>query len=394
MRVRLSYVLAAIVVGLSGAAVARAARPVGPPPTAAIGPVADSVAFESQLRKLADLVDSTGGLGVDRTSDGGVVVVVPASGSSSFTSSKARALGIDVSVRRSPIEGSEVAAIKAFATQLQVSAFFDVTLGKVVVATDSQAAASSLASRFPGKIHVLNGTGRFASRDADFNDHWGGAKMRNSTTTCTSGFSVLNANGDQRMVTAGHCFAYQDVVVSPGGDSFGHVTSRQFSATTDMDSELVGANGATMGPAIYRGGATGSKANVRGASDPVQGATYCYSGVRRYEQCEQVVRNTDAMLCGPDPVSHQQVCIDHLTLVWGPGICYGDSGGPLFSIATDGVIIRGTVSGFPDTLPPDQRDASGCTQKDVRGNYEPYWNYFEPWSRIRDYFGATIMKVP
>lgn len=157
-----------------------------------------------------------------------------------------------------------------------------------------------------------------------------------------------------------------------------------------MDAGFVGANGATMGPSIYRGGATGYQANVKGATDPARGDYLCYSGVRRYEQCNQLVQDLDATLCDTVVTSF---CIHHLIETLGPAVCHGDSGGPLFAVVSGGVGIRGTVEGF-QPVPDDQQDSEGCMGKDVNGNYKWWHNDFESWGRIRDYFDVTIMKVP
>jgi hypothetical protein len=390
MRRRLMWPLASVLASMVLGGVAQAAGPVEPPPSSTAPAQTDSDAMLGRLSQLADIVERTGALGVDRTEDGSVVVVVPASGSSTFSSSQAKAVGLDVEVRNADIELSDIAEIRAFANENFASSFFSPALGKVVVGTADKALGDLFGERYGAKVIVLSGLGEFASRTADYNDHWGGAWMHGDNgVSCTSGFSVLNASGQQRMVTAGHCFPYQTVVDSPSGDSFGHVTSRQWSPTTDIDAGLVGANGATMGPSIYRGNSTGYQADVKGAKDPDVGDILCESGARRNEQCGQLVQDLDGTLCDPtDP----GFCIQHLIVAFGPAVCHGDSGGPLFAVVTGGVGIRGTVDGFAQ-VPDDQQDNEGCMESDGYGHFKSWYNYFESWGRIRDYFDVTVMKA-
>lgn len=367
---------------------------VGPAPAVGQGltqspPTATTTApdLEDAYRALWKKIVATGALGIYPAGGGTAVVVVPQSGSSSFTPADAAALGIQVTLETSPLEPAEVAAMKADGKKLMVSVSFDPRIGKVVIGSDDAAIGRKFDEQYPGKTEFIleSAADPFASRHTDWSAHWGGAEMYGSHITCTSGFSVLNSSGKQRMVTAGHCFPLSSTVVSPGGDSFGYVTTRIFSASSDMDTEVVGGTvGVSDGPEIYRGGATGYEADVQEASDPAPGYEYCESGIRRTEQCNQSIQDPDFYWCD----AGQTPCLDHMMKLYGPAVCHGDSGAPLFKIRSDGVAIRGTVSGFT-TVPEDLQDYEGCMPLG-----SSWYNVIEPWTRIRDALNVTIMTAP
>ncbi len=360
----------------------------------------DPVQWESRARLLQQVVTETGALDLYLADDGAVVIVVPASGSSTFRVSDGTALGFEIRQSTSSLEPRDVAEIKAAADELVwswrgesvgTSSYFDHSLGKVAIRNVDPGVMQYFDREFPGKTIYVGSTGTFASRYADYEVHWGGAQMvgdvlplPDSGYDCTSGFSVWNVNHYPRMTTAGHCFADNEIVRSPGGTSFGHVTKRDFSTVTDIDSEIVGnVNYIEMGPSIYRDVSPGYDA-VLEASDPAKLVGYCVSGATRYEQCGQYVYYLDYKFCGTPTF-----CIEHEILTQGPGICKGDSGGPLYKDLVGGVGIRGTVSGFE----PDEA-TGGCTGSDHHGGWDPGFNAFMKWSRIRDSMNVTIMVAP
>ena len=156
--------------------------------------------------KFIAMLEETGALGsFARGAD--VVVVVPSSGSSSLTVDSAAMLGFSVVVEERDVELSEVREIvdAVSASEWQPRepgmarplAYFDAMTGKVRILTDAPLDEfKDLLDRYGSIIDYVGRPAGDFSRRNDIEPHWGGARIKSSTTDpewwCTSGFSVLN----------------------------------------------------------------------------------------------------------------------------------------------------------------------------------------------------------
>jgi hypothetical protein len=387
---RLIVVLSAIVLAPT---IARAAEPdhSGPstlnrPDTGAVGgPSPDE--WENGLgNKFEDLIRHTGALGFF-IRDGTVVVVVPSSGSSTFSAADAKALGISVIVEERDMEPDDIRAIVEMVAArdwrpqtsnvFEPVALFDPPSGKVRIYTDAPVTEfRGVLDRFGSKVRYVGRPFVDFSRRDDVEPHWGGARIKSSTTPsgfyCTSGFSVtLNVSGNPRMVTAGHCWAQGADVYSPQGTSFGIVKDRS-AYPSEVDAELIGASTVSMGPSIYVGDETGTQAAVLSAGDPGLGTEYCHSGATTYERCGAYVTSLTIFYVNGSPVlSVRYPC--------GNSSAPGDSGAPFYRWTYGGVQIRAIVKGG-ETV---------CDEVDGRYQYA----FISIYSWIQEAYGVTVRTV-
>lgn len=246
---------------------------------------------------------------------------------------------------------------------------FDPETGRVELAATVPASSfGDILSAFPGKIEFKTAEGFWRlSRSNDPEPHQGGAEIQSALGGCTSGFTVYKTStGLQYMASAGHCGNLNGAITQPDtGFSFGTVKFKAgFPAT---DALLIGAE--VMQGRIYTGGAAGVSKPVAGASNPVTGGQYCFSGSVTLETCGHVAGNIDKQICFPDG------CTNHLVVMTG-GIhaTNGDSGGPVYinGSGSTTVYIRGIIVGG---------GIVGGQQQD----------YVHKWTTIRDAFGVTIV---
>jgi hypothetical protein len=322
--------------------------------------------LEARMRDLGKIVEETNAVGmyVDRDT-GEVVVLVPPTGSS-FKPSLADPR-LSVRVRESVLDTATVAAIKDEVSELAASdgehsyeASLDARHDTVTVVTNApRDRIAAVEDRYRGLVTYQEGTPHLSTRYADYQPHWGGAVMwvydiGHPTEECTSGFSVLNAHGYDRMISAGHCGAVNAIADSPGGDTFGQVVKRN--NFPDDDFESIGDNTFPVAPKIYMtnsqtsGNAT---AKVMSAQDPVTGLdSYCFSGIYGYVTCGMEFVDLDMNFC--DIVGYPgDHCNLHTAKYCGPENFYGDSGSPVFiyqsTIDPIRVQIRGIILGYnPD----------------------------------------------
>lgn len=341
-----------------------------------------------------EVVRSKGGLGAYYRSDGVIVVVVPASGSSSFRATDVAGFGVSVTLEARDIEPAEIAAIKdrvaasTWKPAPQVArpiAVFDPRTGKVRIHSDAPVEEFfDVFAAFPGKVEYVEQGVRLLSRTADFEPHWGGAKMVSPEISgyCTSGFAVNNSSGNPRMLTAGHCFLLNWNVNSPGGTTFGQVKNRGNYPLSDF--ELVGGGGVGHEGAIYVGNTTGTQKNVASAANPTfTGGQYCASGFTTSERCGATLLDDDIPVCLWDYWGVYG-CRQHAMWLEGglaDGTCPGDSGAPAYRYVNSGakVQIGGLVFAGPDF----------ANQVDC----QIYSDYFiiEKWTKIRDELSLTIL---
>lgn len=338
-----------------------------------------------------------------------IVVIVPSSGSSTFSPSDAAELGVQVVVRTYDIELADIEAIIDMVGAVgwkplrsgvyEPFAFFDLYRGVVHIYADAPVSQfQHVLDKFPGKVDYPGRAFGDYSRNSDWEPHWGGARLISPDVpgypapypgypgvlvgTCTSGFSVTtNATGKERMVTAGHCYHHGWDVNSPQGETFGTVVN--WSQYPDyVDAELVGGAGIDMEGRIYIGGSSGLPADVIGAANPVTNYTYCLSGAVTHEACTLTLYDNQCYTVGQPPTPCSRMI--HFVLP-GTGACRGDSGAPIYDYVGDDVKIRGIFKGGDI----DFATLAACEDPETGSE----WGWMQIWSRIRDGYGVSIMTM-
>jgi hypothetical protein len=346
-------------------------------------PLRDGQEDPDLARAFGSLLERTGALGYFLDETGGIVVVIPSSGSSSFDARDAASLGISVSVETRDFERAEIDAITEMVAARQwvprvpgarePFTIFDAKRGRVRIYTDAPVSVfQDVLDKYPGKINFV-GRAIVPLRIEDIEPHWGGAVLESPQhpgVGCSSGFSVRNAQNNHRMLTAGHCYAEGARVNSPEGTTFGVVKNR--SAWPNIDSELVGESGVTMEGRIYAGLPNSTTSiPVGGAADPQFGSSYCISGMQQGEKCGGTMWDShfpNVFLFDP-----------------GKGPCPGDSGGPFFFKSFGIAYARGTIEGGADFGNPP--DIPLCKQESDIG-------FMVLWSKIthpQNGYNVTIM---
>lgn len=329
---------------------------------------------EAAAANLQSMIEAKGALGVytDQITNE-VVVVVPASGSSTFSATEAASLGFQVRVETRNTDRNTINRILGElsdrswhpdASRQTFGAFFDPRLGMVVIEGEGlEEVFQAIKAAFPGQILYRQAKAERLSRQSDTVPHWGGAALTenaNNTPDCTSGFTLKNTAGTRWMVTAGHCYALNTGVKSPGNNStFGKVTNRAPFPQRDM--ELLGTG--NYGTYVYVGNLVGTGTPTLGAGDPVLNFSgYCYSGQKTGEGCSQKVTNLNAQFCD------EAGCTNNLAAFSGGPVAQGgDSGAPFLLHGSGGVWIRGMLIA-----------KTGATM------------YAEKYSTISNQFGLTI----
>jgi hypothetical protein len=177
------------------------------------------VAVQSErAAQLQQYVTRTGALGTywDTASDQ-IVVVTPASGTSSFKTTDLDSLGLDLRVETRDIQPEVVDEIESqlrdwkwdpSARGTAFLSYFDAKKGKVVIASDAAPTAFQyFQGRFPGQVEFMQAGLELQSRKNDTAPHWGGAELDygSNVPQCTSAFAVRRGS-ERTMLTAKHCF--------------------------------------------------------------------------------------------------------------------------------------------------------------------------------------------
>lgn len=398
----------------------------GPPGTAP-GPIRSVSADDPRLlhnpyadlgEQLQQLLSRTGALGSYLTDDAKTVVVVPASGSSSFSARDAEQLGIQVLVETRDIELAEIAAIDSLVREvpwrpgpetMYPIALFDPSLGQVEIFSDAPAVLfSEIIEQFPGKIRTV-GSVRLTSKLGDYEPHYGGSRIIHNNlpwgdeSGCTSGFAVRTAGGNPRMVTAGHCFLPGDNIKSPGGTPFGEVKALAPNWPIDADAELIGASGISHAPYVWNGTLTSETdyAGVIGDRDPVSDF-YCFSGSIQHkstdpnsvERCHLSLVNANfSRLFNFGDRGEYTITADRYRGAEGYGSCNHDSGAPFYRymgsltrIEIAGIVFAGSERVNPDREPlPGNKTACELEwQTDV---------WIMKVSRIKNAFNVTVKTI-
>ena len=254
------------------------------------------------------------------------------------------------------------------AAKYSYSSHLDLQTGRVVLKTDAPASVTESLVKENPEIELQDGKAvedLFHRRD-DIPSFWGGAAIRSTAGTCSTGFTVKKPSGARMITTAAHCYSVGSIVRTPPGTFVGSVVQRGTLGSIwfwdNRDVELI--SGSSYGARVYTGGvfSTTSRAVVA-AADPVAGFTgYCSSGQTSGEQCNQKVQSTGAIVCT------QTGCKWPVIEYTGGPANPGDSGGSFY-------------------LP------SGSSSAHARGAViagDGVTSFAEPWSRISSSMGVTI----
>ncbi|MGW2094975.1 hypothetical protein [Promicromonospora sukumoe] len=175
--------------------------------------------------------------------------------------------------------------------------------------------------------------------------HAGGAiASKDGTDYCTTGFSIITAGGDRRIVTAAHCNeGFGSVVRDGAGQRMGVVSSR----AVGLDAELIKPDGTTA-RSVYGGPWNASRSDSRyrfpigGVQQPAVGQNICSSGAVTGEHCGAKVRAIDvAWTCGKKTCHGFRASREDGGVVVGGG----DSGGPMYVVIDGKAYARGMIDG-------------------------------------------------
>ncbi len=162
----------------------------------------------------------------------------------------------------------------------------------------------------------------------------GGARTWNRTqnTICTSGFGVRNSAGARFILTAAHCADAGNRIDDGVGENIGYVGS----VRADHDIELVPTS--SVANTIYVGGGTSNTVTpVVGWGHVFVGQLLCQSGVTSSQATGGPICNlkVTAFLTSQDLVEATQTGGQDSARG-------GDSGGPVYSAGSGGVVANGT----------------------------------------------------
>ncbi|PUB31777.1 hypothetical protein C8K30_101294 [Promicromonospora sp. AC04] len=175
----------------------------------------------------------------------------------------------------------------------------------------------------------------------------GGAMATTSGSDyCTTGFSIVTAAGNHKIVSAAHCNAGVGSLVRDGiGQRLGTVANR----AAGIDAELIDpvGNPETAG-AVFGGPWNASSVNSRyrfpvaAVHQPAVGQNICSSGAVTGEHCGAKIRATDvAWTCGNRTCHGFRASRDDGGVVVGGG----DSGGPMYIVINGQAYARGMIDG-------------------------------------------------
>lgn len=170
-----------------------------------------------------------------------------------------------------------------------------------------------------------------ASRADDSPPYWGGARWNG----CSNGFAI-SINGSSKMLSAGHCGANGNIAKDGGGQTMGTVAGDNNS----RDRLYINTNSAGR---IYNGGVgAGEFSNaVSGATRSFVGNFICTSGAYSGTRCNSKVTAVNQTI-NIGYLVYETVRAEQQDRQ--AAIGNGDSGGPVYSVASDNtkVIAKGT----------------------------------------------------
>ena len=229
----------------------------------------------------------------------------------------------------------------------------------------------------------------------------GGDFIFNNPVTggCTSGFGATEGAVSYE-ITAGHCYATGDVVIT--GDpslsgtfyEMGTVTTRgNFGVSGGNDAEVIDTTSfGGSSNLLYTGPVTGAqRALVSGALTSPQGDQVCQDGAWDDEICGLVIQNPASMcITENDNGTNIYICNVYQANNTSGGVAVGagDSGGPVFRFIGSSLYAVGIVT------------AEGGTQTACAAQYPPYFTgrqcgsvlYYTDINSILSEFGASLNK--
>jgi len=200
-----------------------------------------------------------------------------------------------------------------------------------------------------------------ASRPHDTNPYYGGALIGTPTGICTAGFPWVSGSTSM-MVTAGHCYP-SGGSVKIDGVTLGSVTSGSRENWTNGTGTVylsgqstyrgdIGlitySSGKTTTGRIYRGSSTSSTSAAVGqmwSRTAVNGDQFCTGGSQSGEICGWVVNKVgiNFTYSTGEVLRHG---VETYSRTSGPCVRPGDSGGPTYTVRSDGkVAAKGIISG-------------------------------------------------
>jgi hypothetical protein len=169
---------------------------------------------------------------------------------------------------------------------------------------------------------------------------------KDGTDYCTTGFSVITATGQHRIVSAAHCNRGVGSIVRDGeGQRLGKVTHH----SVGIDAQLIDpfgspeTSGSVFGGPWYASDASSRyRFPVAGAQRPAVGQVICTSGAVTGEHCGARIRATNvAWSCGDRTCHGFRASRNDGGVVVGGG----DSGGPMYAVINGRAYARGMIDG-------------------------------------------------
>lgn len=205
-------------------------------------------------------------------------------------------------------------------------------------------------------LPVLVGTDEIPVNASRYNDsapYVGGAYLSNNVgRSCTSGFTIgtLNAPNPQ-ILSADHCTPATGASWWSGNvqDVPHFLGSGQGQAPGGSDLERIEGTNNALAAYVYVGATTANTTTpIRGWTNPIVGASVCYSGAPSGTVCNNTITQTNEYICYlNDPGAP---CYDFLVRTVQqsgiPAAGNGDSGGPVIQAGGGGAYATGIISGI------------------------------------------------
>jgi streptogrisin D len=283
-------------------------------------------------------------LGVSADNAGRFTITLPATAAAgSLAELDTSGVGVPMTVKLSTLTRSDIDAtvqkLHDFAARNRHYTFgfwYDAGRDAVVVHGNLTGEPAGRLRASAGKVVVdadptATGGRDACERYADCGPHDGGALISSDGYRCSSGFAMLDWNGDDYQVTAGHCFP-QGYHLASGPHYYGTVAHKMTYPYFDLEK----ISGNCCLPQSYRGRIWTSSYGfvaVSGASNADVGypgrTGICVSGqANGSEQCGASVRSTSATFCNADGCTSGLMLYSRGSgsqMTWN-----GDSGAPVY----------------------------------------------------------------
>jgi hypothetical protein len=217
------------------------------------------------------------------------------------------------------------------------------------VGSDTAVSGLRVASAVPLTVTVGQRPEPMFSRQADISPYFGGSRwLSNTGGSCSTGIP-LHIGDALAMQTAGHCAEMFTNVTVPGVPGVaGSILGKQ----KCQDIELINFSGG-VSQSVYTGSQTSStSANIKGAAFDFAGSFVTTSGASSGEHLNIPIQATDVFGTGVCGFVGPLTRAGYSTATC--AVAPGDSGGPVYSPTTGGVLVRGTISlatGTPASCP-------------------------------------------